>query len=104
MLTSKQFHKRYKNFGSGSGTRASKFLNNGGKATFSGDGYTTAFNIAHNLASSPNVNRVQATAANTASNGNFDVLGNASNVIIAYQNAPASGTNNLQIFWFAAAG
>jgi hypothetical protein len=78
-------------------------LDNWGKATFSGDGSTTVFNIAHNLASSPNVNKVQATAANTASNGNFDVLDNASNVIITYQKAPASGTNNLQILWFAAA-
>jgi hypothetical protein len=72
---------------------------NGGTATFSGNGSTTTFTIAHGLASTPT--KVLVTAGSSAAKGDFYVTASATNITVTYGTAPASGTNNVILNWYA---
>jgi hypothetical protein len=72
---------------------------NGGTATFSGNGSTKTFTIAHGLASTPT--KVLVTAGSDAAKGDFYVTADATNITVTYATAPASGTNNVVLNWYA---
>ena len=72
---------------------------NSGTATFSGDGTTTQFSIAHGLVSTPTKVLVTPMTADAASD--FYVTADDTNIYINYLTAPASGTDNLKFSWFA---
>jgi parallel beta-helix repeat protein len=72
---------------------------NGGVATFSGDGSTKTFTIAHGLASTPT--KVLVTAGSDAAKGDFYVTADATNITVTYATAPPSGTNNVVLNWYA---
>lgn len=80
-------------------------LNSGARrkaqATFSGNGTTTAFVIAHGLGSTPVL--VNLTPGSAAANGAFYATADATNITITYTAAPASGTNNVVLWWEAEA-
>jgi hypothetical protein len=81
--------------GSSVGTRSE----NGGTATFSGTGSQTIFNIPHLLFDTPLVYNVNAKSA--AATALFNVSADATNVIVTYNSAPVSGTNNVVLVWNA---
>jgi len=68
-----------------------------GTATFSGDGSTTTFTIAHGLSAAPTSFYVTPTSADAA--GSFYLTADATNITITYSIAPPSGTNNLTYNW-----
>ncbi|RLI50221.1 MAG: hypothetical protein DRP09_20115 [Candidatus Thorarchaeota archaeon] len=70
---------------------------NGGTATFSGDGTTTQFSIAHGLVSTPT--KVQVTPLTADAAGDFYVTADATNIYINYLSPPASGVDNVQVWW-----
>jgi len=72
---------------------------NGGTVTFSGNGSTTTFTIAHGLASTPT--KVLVTAGSNAAKGDFYVTADATNITVTYGTAPPSGTNNVVLNWYA---
>jgi hypothetical protein len=72
---------------------------NGGTATFSGNGSNKVFTIAHGLASAPT--KVLVTAGSDAAKGDFYVTADATNITVTYATAPASGTNNVVLNWYA---
>jgi parallel beta-helix repeat protein len=72
---------------------------NSGKSTFSGDGSTTTFTIAHGLAKQPT--KVLVTAGSDAAKGDFYVTADATNITVTYATAPPSGTNNVVLNWYA---
>jgi len=72
---------------------------NSGVATFSGDGTTTQFSIAHGLVSTPTKVLVTPMTADAASD--FYVTADDTNIYINYLTAPASGTDNLKFSWYA---
>ena len=72
---------------------------NSGTATFSGDGTTTQFSIAHGLVSTPTKVLVTPMTADAASD--FSVTADDTNIYINYKSAPPSGTDNLKFSWFA---
>jgi hypothetical protein len=72
---------------------------NSGTATFSGDGSTTTFTIAHGLAGSPKSWRVEAGSADAK--GNKYVTADATNLTVTFATAPPSGTNNVVLVWQA---
>ena len=72
---------------------------NKGRATFSGDGSTTAFNIPHGCFATPGM--VQVTPGSTDAMGIFKATVNATNVVVTFSSAPASGTNNVLLNWMA---
>jgi len=74
-------------------------LKNQGKATFSGDGTTTQFTIAHRLARQPNTVVVTPLSADAA--GPFYVSSDSTNIYINYKTAPPTGTNNIELYWYA---
>jgi hypothetical protein len=74
-------------------------VRNGGTATFSGDGSTTQFTIAHGLATTPSKYFVTPCSANA--NGSFYVTADSSNLYVNYSTAPPSGTNNVVLCWYA---
>jgi hypothetical protein len=83
-----------------------KFINcplfvtqNGGTATFSGNGSTKTFTIAHGLASAPS--KVLVTAGSDAAKGDFYATADATNITVTYGTAPPSGTNNVVLYWYA---
>lgn len=63
------------------------------KATLSGDGTATTFNIPHGVGSTPSHFDAQATTA--AAGGISYVTADATNIIVHYVAAPVAGTNNL---------
>jgi len=65
---------------------------NGGVATFSGDGTTTQFKIAHGLASTPS--KVIVTPASANASGSFYVTADSTYIYVNYSTAPPTGTNN----------
>ena len=71
-----------------------------GVSTQSGDATTTTFNIAHGLGSTPSV--VSCIASTSAAWG-LTYTYDSTNIIVAYQIAPPSGTNNLKFQWRVAA-
>jgi len=72
---------------------------NGGTATFSGDGATTTFTIAHGLADTPRTYRVEPASADAA--GDFYVTADDTNLTVTYLTAPPSGTDNIVLVWQA---
>jgi len=74
-------------------------IKNSGTATFSGDGTTTQFSIAHGLVSTPTKVLVTPMTADAASD--FYVTADDTNIYINYKSAPPSGTDNLKFSWLA---
>ncbi len=72
---------------------------NDGTATFSGTGSQTAFVINHGLAAAPIT--VTVTAGSAAAAGAFSWSANATQITITFLAAPANGTNNVLLSWFA---
>jgi len=72
---------------------------NGGTATFSGDGTTTTFKIAHGLASVPTTYYVEAASADAA--GEKYVTADATYLYVIFKTAPPAGTNNVVLRWYA---
>jgi len=72
---------------------------NSGIATFSGDGTTTQFSIAHGLSKVPTAYIVTPASADAA--GISHVTADASNLYVNYSTAPPAGTNNVKLSWFA---
>jgi len=72
---------------------------NSGVATFSGDGTTTQFSIAHGLVSTPAKVLVTPMTADAAAD--FYVTADDTNIYINYKSAPPSGTDNLKFSWYA---
>ena len=76
-----------------------RFFQNSGTATFSGDGSTTQFTIAHGLVAQPSNVRITPASADAA--GDFYVTTDATNIYVNYKTAPASGTSNVVLMWYA---
>jgi|GEM_PF-6545003 len=72
---------------------------NSGTATFSGDGTTTQFSIAHGLVSEPS--KVLVTPMTEDAAGDFYVTKDATNIYVNYLSAPPSGSNNVKLSWYA---
>ncbi|WP_290725705.1 hypothetical protein [Archaeoglobus sp.] len=72
---------------------------NSGTATFSGDGSKTQFSIAHSLVSTPSKVLVTPMTADAA--GDFYVTADDTYIYINYSSAPASGTDNVKVSWYA---
>ena len=72
---------------------------NGGKATFSGDGTATQFAIAHGLAKAPG--HVVVTPGSADALGDYYITADSSNIYVNYAAAPPAGTNNVVLFWHA---
>ena len=72
---------------------------NSGTATFSGDGTTTQFSIAHGLVSTPT--KVLVTPMSSDAASDFYVTADDTNIYINYKSAPPSGTDNLKFSWYA---
>jgi len=70
-----------------------------GVATFSGDGTTTQFKIAHNLVSTPS--KVIVTPGSKDASGSFYVTADSTYIYVNYSTAPPSGTNNIVLYWYA---
>jgi len=70
-----------------------------GKATFSGDGTTTQFKIAHGLGGLPTL--VVVTPASSDAKGNFYVTVDSTYIYVNYSTAPPAGTDNIQLYWYA---
>ena len=70
-----------------------------GKSTQSGNGSTKVFNILHDVSATPRTARV--SPGSTDALGGYTVTTDTTNVIITYQVAPPSGTNNLIWNWEA---
>jgi hypothetical protein len=79
--------------GGGGGLQAS------GVATFSGDGSTKVFNIAHGIGATPGF--ISAEPASDHALGEFKRSKDATNIIITYAVAPPTGTNNVVLEWGA---
>ena len=72
---------------------------NSGTATFSGDGTTTQFSIAHGLVKAPS--KVLVTPMTVDAASDFYVTADDTNIYINYKSAPPSGTDNLKFSWYA---
>jgi hypothetical protein len=72
---------------------------NSGTATFSGNGTTTVFTIAHGLAGTPKSYRVEAGSADAK--GDKYVTADATNLTVTFATAPPTGTNNVVLVWSA---
>lgn len=71
---------------------------NYGKAVFSGNGTITAFTIPHGIGSKPTCAEIVGGSADAAGAKWVSTL-NATNLIVTFTTAPASGTNNVTIYW-----
>jgi hypothetical protein len=69
----------------------------GGVATKSGDGTTKVFTIAHGMATTPAVALVKPSSINAF--GEFVTSYDGTNVTLTYQNAPPTGSGNLEYQW-----
>jgi parallel beta-helix repeat protein len=72
---------------------------NSGTATFSGNGSTTTFTIAHGLAGTPKSWRVEAGSSDAK--GDKYVTADDTNLTVTFATAPPSGTNNVVLVWQA---
>ncbi len=72
---------------------------NSGTATFSGDGTTTQFKIAHGLVKTPS--KVKVTPASADAAGDFYVTVDTTYIYVNYLTAPPSGTDNVVLYWEA---
>ena len=70
-----------------------------GVSTFSGDGSTTQFTIPHGLVAEPS--KVQVTPMSADAAGDFYVTKDATNIYVNYKTAPASGSDNVVLSWYA---
>lgn len=77
-----------------------QLVRNSGTATFSGDGTTTTFQIAHGLGSIPTNYFVQPLSSD-AQSSTYNVSVDATYITITYTTAPAGGTDNLKFYWYA---
>jgi len=82
-----------------SGGSAYYYKRNSGSATFSGDGSTTQFKIAHGLRSAPS--KVLVTPASADARGSYHVTADATYIYVNYATAPPAGTNNIVLYWYA---
>ena len=72
---------------------------NSGTATFSGDGSTTQFSIAHGLVSEPS--KVQVTPMTEDAARDFYVTKDDTNIYVNYLSPPPSGSDNVKLSWYA---
>jgi len=72
---------------------------NSSTATFSGDGSTTQFQIAHGLVSTPS--KVLVTPMSSDAAGDFYVTADDTYIYVNYKTAPPSGTDNIKLSWYA---
>jgi len=72
---------------------------NGGVATFSGDGVVASFSWAHGLVSTPT--KILVTPRSADASGDFYVTADATNITITYITAPPAGTDNIVLSWYA---
>ena len=72
---------------------------NSGTATFSGDGTTTQFSIAHGLVSTPS--KVLVTPMSSDAVGDFWIDVDDTYIYVNYKTAPPSGTDNIVLGWEA---
>lgn len=72
---------------------------NSGTATFSGDGVTTQFIIAHGLPSTPSKVRVIPASVDAA--GDYYITKDVTYIYVNYKTAPPSGTDNIILYWEA---
>jgi len=72
---------------------------NSGTATFSGDGSTTQFKVAHGLVKAPKT--VVVTPASPDAAGDFYVTWDDTYIYVNYKTAPPSGTDNVKLSWYA---
>jgi hypothetical protein len=70
-----------------------------GQATFSGDGTTTQFKIAHDLISAPS--KILVTPGSSDAKFTFYVTADSTYIYVNYDTAPPSGTNNVVLYWYA---
>jgi len=75
-----------------------KLFENSGTATFTGDGTTTVFNIAHGLVSTPTF--YSATPLTLAARADHLLSADATNIIVTFDVAPALGAS-IQFSWKA---
>lgn len=85
--------------------RALQFTNskrefNGGTETFSGTGTQTDFNVAHGLSDTPVVRDVWAESADAAGDLHVSAV-DGTNITVTFASAPASGTDNVTLGFFA---
>lgn len=66
-----------------------------GKSTASGNASTTVFNIAHGLGSNP----TYAFATCSSVTNLYTYTTDSTNIVVTFSTAPASGTNNVIIYW-----
>ena len=69
----------------------------GGIASFNGTGAQTVFNIAHGLGAAPTV--FWAVPASEAAWARHTVTAGATNIVVTFTTAPATGTNNVKLSW-----
>lgn len=99
-LTAENVTIEVNNFSGSYGTAKNNYLTrNKGQATFSGDGTTTQFTIAHGLVNTPNKVLVTPMSADAA--GDFYVTADATNIYVNYKTAPSAGTDNIKLSWYA---
>lgn len=72
---------------------------NGGNAVFSGDGSTTVFNIPHELIVAPKFVSVEPITDDAR--GARLVTKDATNIVVTFDTAPPSGTDNVKFSWKA---
>jgi len=70
-----------------------------GKATFSGDGTTKQFRIAHTLSLTPS--KVLVTPGSNDAIGTFYVTADNAYIYVNYETAPPPGTGNIVLYWYA---
>ena len=74
---------------------------NSGTATFSGDGSTTQFKIAHGLVSTPDKGKTRVWALSPDAADNFWIDVDDTYIYVNYKTAPPSGTDNVVLGWYA---
>jgi len=72
---------------------------NEGVATFSGDGSTTVFNIAHGLVGTPTKYGVSPLTPDA--DADRTITADATNIIVTFSVAPPTGTDNVKFGWWA---
>ena len=83
-----------------------KPFENGGVATFSGDGSTTQFAIPHGVAY-PDIGtgtyhpkKLVVVPLSPDAAGDFYVTVDANNIYVHYKTAPPAGTDNIKLYWY----
>jgi hypothetical protein len=66
-----------------------------GKSQASGNASTTVFNIAHGVGSNPTYAFVNCSSQTI----DFTYVTDATNIVVTFATAPASGTNNVVMYW-----